>query len=199
MYIQPYIADIREYKAELRERYRKVRQEMPAHEKSGCDQKILERILRLNTYKNCRTLLTYVSSEIEVDTRKLLKTALDDGKIVGVPRCVPQSREIEFYIINSISDLSAGAYSIPEPDPLKCEKLIDYNSSVCIIPGLVFDKRGYRLGYGKGYYDRFLSDYKGETVGICYSNCVRGHLFNSRFDQKCNMLLTERYTFKTQP
>ena len=79
---------------------------------------------------------------------------------------------MEFYYITSFDDLQKGAYGILEPIKSKCEKLIDLNEGLCIIPALTFDEQGYRLGFGKGYYDRFLAGFPGKSVVICYSDFV---------------------------
>ncbi|OJU13029.1 MAG: 5-formyltetrahydrofolate cyclo-ligase [Clostridiales bacterium 43-6] len=191
------IKDIREYKNTLRELYKAKRQLLTHEEKQLLDTSIAHRVMKLYKYKQCKQLLTYVSTSIEVDTKAIIQQALKDGKRVGVPRCIPGTSEMEFYYITSLSDLSKGTFSVDEPDPETCEKITDFKDSFCIVPGLCFDFKGYRLGYGKGYYDRFLSDYHGDTLGICYANCVRQHLFHGRYDCRIDMLVTEKYIRRT--
>ena len=101
----PRIGDIREYKRELRARYRKKREDLDPAEKSRLDGDILGRFLRLNQYASSNLVLTYVSTPIEVDTRGLINRALSDGKRVAVPRCIDGTREMEFYEIHSVSEL----------------------------------------------------------------------------------------------
>ena len=66
-------------------------------------------------------------------------------------------------------------------------------NSLCVVPGMAFDCDGYRLGYGKGYYDRFLSGYHGVTAGICYSDCIRWKLPRGRFDRPVDILVTDKF------
>lgn len=90
------IEDIRPIKNTLRQKYKEIRLAMSAEEKTEKDASILRRVLSLWQYKCCSYLLVYVSTAIEVDTRRLIERALKDGKKVAVPRCVPGTREMEF-------------------------------------------------------------------------------------------------------
>jgi 5-formyltetrahydrofolate cyclo-ligase len=191
--------DIREYKKNLRQRYRDYRTRLQPQVKSRLDEDILSRVTRLNQYANTDLLLVYVSTPIEVDTRRLIEVALADGKRVAVPRCVPDTRLMEFYEITSLDQLSPGTFGVLEPDPDTATRLPEDPGGMCIVPALCYDEYGYRLGYGKGYYDRFLSGYSGITVGICYAACVRGSLVYGRYDRPVELLVTERYIKRTVP
>jgi 5-formyltetrahydrofolate cyclo-ligase len=191
--------DIREYKKNLRQRYRDYRTRLQPQVKSRLDEDILSRVTRLNQYANTDLLLVYVSTPIEVDTRRLIEVALADGKRVAVPRCVPDTRLMEFYEITSLDQLSPGTFGVLEPDPDTAKRLPEDPGGMCIVPALCYDEYGYRLGYGKGYYDRFLSGYSGITVGICYAACVRGSLVYGRYDRPVELLVTERYIKRTVP
>ena len=97
---------------------------------------------------------------------------------------------MRFYIISSFDDLSAGAYGIFEPKEGCKEALFD-SETLCIVPGLSFDKDGYRLGFGKGYYDRFLASFPGKTVGLCYEECVCEKTIRDKFDKSVSALITD--------
>lgn len=191
------IRDIREYKNSLRTMFRTRRQSVADDERQALDSNILTRLTRLNQYKNARQVLAYVSVHDEVDTRALIEKAIRDGKRVAVPRCVPNTRQMEFYYINSIDELEPGMFGVPEPNPEKSELMTDFSDSVCIVPGICFDKKGYRLGYGKGYYDRFLCNYNGTTIGLCYSICTKYNLIHGKFDRRSDIVITEKYVNRT--
>ena len=191
------IDDIREYKSELRKKIRRQREEMPPKQKALLDKMVLKNILKLRQYKSNDTILTYVSTKIEVDTFGLIRQALKDGKRVAVPRCIDNSREMDFYYITSIDQLEPRTFGVLEPIKEQCELLTDYSKGLCIIPGLVFDFDGYRLGYGKGYYDRFLSRFGGDTAGICYSSCGQWKLVHGFYDRRADLLVTEKYIRRT--
>ena len=186
------ITDIREYKKNLRTRYKNERLKLSPTEKQNLDEGVFNRFLKLNQYASSTTILAYVSTNIEVDTRKIIERALEDGKRVAVPYCVPDTRLLEFYLIDSLDDLTPGTFGVLEPTPDPEKRLTDWEKSLCIVPGLCFDFDGYRLGFGKGYYDRFLSEYTGIRVGICYSSGVRGHLHHGRYDRTVDVLVTEK-------
>lgn len=185
--------DIRPYKMELRNHYRGWRQALTEIKKAELDLKIRRRLLSLREFDREDLLLTYVSTPIEVDTIGIIKEALGRGKKVAVPRCIPGTREMEFYLITDLSDLAPGMFHVLEPIPERCQRLEDYSEGLCIAPGLSFDYSGYRLGYGKGYYDRFLSKFGGYTVGICYYECMRWRLPHGRFDCAVDALITEKF------
>ena len=115
--------DIREYKKELRAKFKQIRRDMPEQTKAELDDKICRKLVSTDAYKRCKRLLTYVSTEIEVDTMQLIYTALADGKTVAVPRCIDGTRNMDFFIITSDGQLEARTFGVLEPDPEKCEML----------------------------------------------------------------------------
>ena len=185
--------DIRHVKTELRQNIKRMRSELDCAIKKGMDDCITDAFLRSTSYTRSDVILTYVSTAIEVSTERIILTALSDGKRVACPRCIDGTREMDFYFIDSLDDLKPGTFGVREPE---MDQKMLYDSTgrpVCIVPGLSFDRWGYRLGYGKGYYDRFLSRYGGWTVGLCYSACVQYKLPHGRFDRPVDRLITEKY------
>lgn len=183
--------DIRKYKTELRQRYKQNRQLLPPGQKADWDSRIRTHVLRLYQYKRCHTLLIYVSTEIEVDTRGIIEQALADGKKVAVPRCIPGTRMMDFHYIPSLEVLRAGAFSVPEPNPL-LPVVTSFASCLMVVPALSLDSYGYRLGYGKGYYDRYMSEFTGQSVGLCYARDFRRHMYHGRFDRPVDLIITEK-------
>ena len=191
------ITDIRPIKTELRQKYRSLRQAMTQEIKKEYDDSIAERVRNLWQYSGNSVLLTYVSTPIEVDTIAIIRQALADGKRVAVPRCVPNTRNMEFYYIDSVEELETGAFGVLEPKP-NPDRLYDFmDGGLCLVPAFSYDWQGYRLGYGKGYYDRFLSRFNGNMVGICYSECVQRTLPHGRYDRPVELLVTEKYLRRT--
>lgn len=186
--------DIRIHKKELRDKYKQIRRDMTAEVKNERDNQIFSRLINMEAYKKSKLVLTYVSTDIEVDTISFIEYALKDNKIVAVPRCVDGTRDMDFYVIKSVNDLEEGSFSVLEPVPEKCEKLKNFDNAFCIVPALVYDSYGYRLGYGKGYYDRFLSAHKNMfLVGIGYCCCMVTKLIHGHFDVAVNTIVTEKY------
>ena len=190
--------DVRGIKSNLRSRYMELRRELSPQTKALLDSGVFDRIIRLRQYRNAKIVITYVSKDIEVDTLKLIEKAIDDGKTVAVPKCVKGTRNIDFYCIHSLDMLEKSTFGVMEPKTEQCQKLTDFSDSVCIVPGMSFDVKGFRLGYGKGYYDRFLAEYSGTTVGICYASCVRWKdLPRNKHDKPVDLIVTENYIRRT--
>lgn len=185
--------DLRIYKGKLRERTKRMRRNLDPQQKAQMDREITKRIQSLYQYREADTLLCYVSTPIEVNTHQLIEEALARGKRVAVPRCVAGTREMEFYLIHSFEDLERRTFGVLEPKVPGCTKLTDFSRSLCIVPALMYDLCGYRLGYGGGYYDRFLANYKGCKVGITYRKNILRFLHYGRYDVPVDILVTERF------
>lgn len=183
--------DIRVQKAEIRDQSKLLRNSLSSDDKHRLDQKIANRLLNLWYFREAELLLSYVSNSIEVDSRFIIRQALDQGKLVAVPRCVEGTRNIDFYIIKSLDELSEGSFGIYEPSENKINKLMNFSNCICIVPALSFDLNGYRIGYGKGYYDRFFSKKSLITIGICYDACVYKDLPHGKYDKKIDIIVTE--------
>lgn len=187
------LKNIKERKRELRAYYKKLRAECPQDIKQDLDKELTQKFLLLDEYKNCDTLFAFVSMPIECDTSKIIDNALLDNKRVALPKCKNKSGIMDFYFINSKDDLKKGMYSIFEPDSDKCKLVTDFSHGLCLVQGLCFDFQGYRLGFGKGYYDKFLNDFGGTSVGICYSRYVEKSLPHGIFDKYTDILVTEKF------
>ncbi len=191
--------DIRPLKQRMRDEIKDWRRSMSAETKAAYDSKILEKLLSVREYQACKIVLTYVSLPIEVDTLRLILRALADGKRVAVPRCVDDSRLMEFYFIESLDQLVPRTFGVLEPIKERCELVRDFQDSICIVPALAYDRAGYRLGYGAGYYDRFLSGYPGVKIGIVYARNLRRRLWSGRYDIPVDLILTERRLYSPVP
>ena len=139
----------KEIRAEVKKRRREADEET-LHEKSL---QILERFRQLSAYKDASLLLAYVDAKREVETRLLMRCAWDDGKKVAAPR-VDGDGIMHFYYLRSLKDLEPGAFGImgPRADCRICET----EEGLLLMPGVAFDEQGHRVGYGGGYYDRYL-------------------------------------------
>ena len=191
------VRNLKQKKIEYRSKYKKLRTNMTPDQKAQLDKALTENFVSTSEYKSADVLLAFVSKDIEVNTTEIIKRAFEDGKKVAVPKCRTEETLMDFYYIKSFDDLVKGAYNIMEPDEEKCEKLTDFSQGLCMVPGLVFDRDGYRLGFGKGYYDRFLGDFKGVSVGVCYSRCTENQLPRGYYDKPVDLVVTEKYTVHT--
>lgn len=158
---------MREVKKALRKELIAKRKTMDPGLKNTADLDIFEQLKPLADMASM--VLTYASTPIEVDTRRLIAYCLE----IEIPVALPRSgdTELSFYLIKSINELTAGRFGIDEP-PEDSPAVFD-EKALCVVPALCADGNGFRLGYGRGYYDRFLSKFGGTSVIICYSNFKR--------------------------
>ncbi len=183
-------------KVMLRKHYKDMREKMTAQYKRSLDIEIASRFLCTYEYMQAKTLLVYVSRATEVDTIGIIHGAFANGKRVAVPKC-EDNGIMNFYLINSMDDLKKGYAGISEPDVSRCTKLSDFADSICIVPGLSFDPEGYRVGFGGGYYDRFLANYEGISAGLCYTSFVKWDLPREEHDVPVSILVTDRFARHT--
>ena len=158
-------------KQDLRVHYKQVRRSLSRSERIAIDARVMETVCSLACYREARELYTYISCEYEIDTYALCRRAWQDGKTIIVPKCVPHTRKMEWYRIDSFDQLEWGSYGVMEPITEHVSAVSPYGSgtSLAIVPGLVFDMRGYRLGYGGGFYDVFLASFDGISIGLTRS------------------------------
>lgn len=180
-------------KNKLREDRRKARAELGETRKKEWDTAIFDRILALNSFKRAKTVLLYAPTAGEVNLLPLVRVARSHGKAVAFPKCDPETESMEFFLLAPDAKLEPGAFGIYEPPtgsaPCKCDK-----TTFCIVPGLTFDKNGNRVGYGKGYYDRFLADFPGITCGVVYEEFLAESIPVAEWDKPVKLLVTDRRT-----
>lgn len=186
------VIDIRPIKKQMRSSCKESRRAMDKTRKSNYDKKIQNKLLNLFLVREADVVLTYVSTEIEVKTLDFIETLLKQGKRVAVPKCLNDKGDMDFFCIDSLSDLKSGFFGVQEPDPQKSVVPATTEKSVCIVPAFLFDEKGFRLGYGKGYYDRFLSKFQGKTVGICYDENICDSLMHGKYDRPVGLIVTEK-------
>lgn len=170
---------------------RKFLSENNIEKKRSLDLEIQSRLLMSQEYREAQTILCYVSRKSEIDTVGIILASLSNHKRVAVPRCEEEG-VMRFFVISSLSDLETGSFHIREPkEGLK--ELTDFHRSLCICPSLCCDMRGYRVGFGKGYYDRFLKTYEGMTVSLCYSDALITEINVEEFDIPTQVVVTDEF------
>ena len=178
-------ADAPARKRELRGWARRVRDGVPAAERAARDDAIRAVVAALPAWRYAPLVLAYLSFGSEVETRGLVRAAWAEGRRVAVPRCTSRERAggpepaLDWVEIRSLKGLVPGAFGIEEPSeawPALGEREALAPDVVALVPGLVFDRAGMRLGYGGGYYDRFLQAVPGTSVGLCPDALLVGSL-----------------------
>ncbi len=176
-------------KKQLRRIFSDIRKSFSEEEKYNSDNKIFTKFVNSSFFNNFNKYLIYISVNNEVDTMNIIRYLLDNNKKIAVPYCC--GKEMDFYYINSTDDLIEGRFGIPSVDINISEKVTEFNETLCIVPALAYDVSGYRLGYGGGYYDRFLSENNIDTLGLCFEKCITDNLPHEYFDIKIDCVLTD--------
>lgn len=187
---------IAEKKQLLRKALLEKRKALHNEKKIKSDSLIAERFLSSNFYKQCKTLLIYCSTPIEVDTFKVIESALRDGKNVAAPVCTDFGGRMDFYLFDDVSQLVTAHFDILAPLPCEENLVVDFTDALCVVPALSFDGSGNRLGYGKGYYDRFLTRTDVLSVGFCYEDFLCEKLPTDSFDKTVDYLVCENSVIK---
>jgi len=181
-------------KKQLRKHFKEIRSGFQPHEKEMLDNGIYVNLTASEEYKCCNDLLIYVSGCIEADTLKIIGKALGE-KRVFCPKCVRGTNIMHFYRISGFDSLERGEYGIWEPKN-SCERSEKFENAMCVIPALSCDSEGYRLGFGKGFYDRFLTGFSGVKAVLCYDCCTVPALPYEIYDIKADMIITEKRTVR---
>ena len=181
--------NIKDEKNTLRANYRAHRAAIPENERKMRDAALCERLAASVSYRHAKALLAYAPIGSEIDITPLLRAALAAGKRVALPRSMANG-VMHFHYVTSLDLLVPGRFGIMEPAE-ECEPYAPVPSSLCLVPGMVFDRRGYRIGYGGGYYDRFLRDFDGTAVGVVYRDFLVPTLPHGRYDLAVAAIATE--------
>ena len=140
---------------------------------------------------NAPTVLFFCPLSTEPDIIPVAKKLLAIGKRIAFPISLTTTYELEFKYVERLEDLVLGAYGIKEP-PKDALSVTDFSDALCLVPALAFDKRGFRLGYGKGYYDRFLRASKVKSAGVVYSEFITDRLSVDKHDMSVDIIFTEK-------
>lgn len=168
-------------KNDLRNKYLEIRKNLVDKDKKSFV--IFDKIIKDKDYINAKVIGLYKSLSSEVNTDKLLEYSLEVGKVVLLPRVV--ENEIKFYRYNLNDSLEKSKFGVLEP----LESSNDYSIDLVIVPGVAFTIDGNRLGFGKGYYDRFLANKNIKTIGICFKEQICDYIPVNENDIKINKII----------
>ncbi|MBE3596881.1 MAG: 5-formyltetrahydrofolate cyclo-ligase [Hydrogenibacillus sp.] len=181
--------DVRQAKAKLRRIMRKRREDEGAL--AGDSARIVERLLETPEYARARVIAAYMPLPGEVDIRPLFERARRAGRSILLPRVERSGSSLVFYPFTDSSALIQGKLGIWEPDPSRVEPAEPSSIDLVIVPGLAFDRRGYRLGYGGGYYDRTLSLLvRSVRMAVAFSWQVLDFIPHDAHDERVSVIVT---------
>lgn len=189
------VSEKRAEKKRMRQAYKAVRESLLPEDKARFDACIKEALLDSMSVRYSGKILAYASLASEVETTEFCRKVLACGRELYLPKSYPGGI-MRFFAVGSLDDLQKGAFGVLEPEE-RAEKAYVPSSQkpdLCLVPGICFDVYGYRIGYGKGYYDRFLANFTGVAMGLAYEACVcRDALpIEKRTDKPVDFIVTEK-------
>ena len=178
-----------EDKSALRRRMKAAREGWEAEYRQKADAAIARHVLASEAWRAAGTVFAYVSVGCEVDTRALIEAALREGKRVCAPRCLGKGR-MEARAVESLEALVPGAHGLLEPAE-GAAIVPPEEIGLTIVPCLAADRRGHRLGYGGGYYDRFLRGAAGASMCLCRARALLEDVPREEHDAAVDMVVSE--------
>lgn len=174
-------------KEEIRKQIKKLRSELTPNDIIHKSDIITRRIIHEDIYTKCNNILLYMPINNEVDTTMLFCKALEDGKNIYYPKVY--GKNMEFIHVKSFNEFIEGSYGIKEP---VSDEAANIDDGLIIMPGVAFDKHLNRIGYGGGYYDRYISAHnKLRKLAICFECQIVNEVPSEAFDIKPEMIVTE--------
>jgi len=183
-------------KTKIRQSLLSSRREQPAEELEEKNKKIIARLTEESLFKKARTVLFYIPVRGEVDTLDAIRQSLAIWKKQVVVPKVAKEKQLELFEIKSLAELKPGAFGIFEPDVRPGRAVLPEELDLAIIPGIAFDERGNRVGYGHGYYDRLLKRVFAPAIGLAYENQLLSGIPAECHDVPVQLIITEKRTIE---
>lgn len=158
--------------------------------KKNCE-RINKRLFKQSFWQQSKTIAITISNGKEVDTSLIIQEALKQNKRVAIPKCNPGQKKMEFRTFQSIDQLETVYFGLKEPVVSKTDPVSPDEIDLLIVPGICYDKNGYRIGYGGGYYDRYLTQYSGLTVSLAFEAQLVSCIPAEAHDVPVHQILTE--------
>ncbi len=185
-------------KKELRNQVLQQLETMSLDDYKKRSEKMIEQLMKQDAYKKAQVIGITISRFPEVDTTSLIQAAWDAGKKVAIPKCVPRTRAMDFRIFTSYDELETVYIDLLEPVVEQTTAISKKQIDLLIVPGVVYSKEGYRIGFGGGYYDRYMSDYGGQTISLAFYCQLNQNIRIEEHDLPVEMIITENKTIDCQ-
>lgn len=153
---------------------------------------IIDQLLGLEEFKSAKNIGITISRFPEVDTKSLIEKAWALGKNIAIPKCLPSTRQMDFRIFNSYNDLEVVYGDLLEPIVDKTMSIEKTHIDLLLVPGVVYNKKGYRIGFGGGYYDRYLVDFNQATFSFAFSEQVKESIPVQLHDIPVQKIITDK-------
>jgi 5-formyltetrahydrofolate cyclo-ligase len=176
-----------------------IKAKLSALEKTEYEQRchrIAQHLYALPEWQQSDMVALTVSAPFEIDTWSIIRHVWMSGKKVCVPKCAPETKEMQFYLLSDFRELEKVYAGLYEPNPDKTIGISRDCIDFIIVPGLLFNENGYRIGFGGGYYDRFLPGFTGHTVSLAFSFQLSSDIPVESHDLPVQKVVTEEFVIK---
>ncbi len=153
-------------KTKVRESIIAKLENLSGKEKEAIESQLHQYLFNTELWKNANHIGVTMSQGFEWNTRPIIEKAWEQKKLVSVPKCSPTDKTLQFHVLESYDQLETVFYNLLEPKPEETKKTEKQHIDLLLVPGNVFNKEGYRIGFGGGFYDRFLTDYPNKTISL---------------------------------
>jgi len=185
------MSSIKEEKNRLRKKILAERARLTIEAKKNLSRKIMENLLATEIFSRAETVFLFVSFGSEVETLELIGQSLLLGKKVALPRTLLSEKKLVFHRLYTLGELVPGAYGILEA-PTRNPVIPPEEADLVVVPGVAFDRKGHRLGYGGGFYDRILTRVRAPKVALAFDLQVLPKVPAEKHDQRVDYIITEK-------
>ncbi|MFD1066253.1 5-formyltetrahydrofolate cyclo-ligase [Oceanobacillus locisalsi] len=184
-------------KKKMRQKMLEYLNGLSEYERKMTGEKLQQQLFTNPLFQQAATIGITISTITEWDTYHIIEKALKAGKTIASPKCMVKTREMQYYTWHETNQIQDGYAGIKEPIPDKTRPILYQDIDLLLVPGIVFDKEGYRIGYGGGYYDRMLMEYRGNTISLCSEKQMVDCIPRENHDLPVARLITEDRVIKT--
>ena len=172
---------------EILERLKKISLEERKNKESILYKKLFEN----ENFKKANSVAITIPFGTEINTFPIIEKMLAEGKLVCSPICEKETKEMTFYRLNSINNLVLGDYGIKTPQKIEENKVEKDKIDLIIVPGVAFDETNFRIGFGGGYYDRYLRNFKGNTIALAFKEQIIEKVPTNKYDLPVELVITD--------
>ncbi|EGV09817.1 5-formyltetrahydrofolate cyclo-ligase [Parvimonas sp. oral taxon 393 str. F0440] len=171
---------------EIQEKLKNISDE----DRKSFEEILYKKLFENENFKNAKCIALTIPFGTEINTYPIIEKLLENGKEVCAPICEKESRKMTFYKINSLDELIEGYYGIKTPPEID-ENIVEKDQiDLILVPGVGFDKDNFRIGFGGGYYDRYLNDFKGYTISLAFKEQIIQKVPTNEFDLPVDLVIT---------
>lgn len=181
-------------KSKIRKEIRIIRESLTKEEVDNKSKVITEKFLESEEYKKAKIIMSYMSIKNEIDMETINKKILEDGKKLVLPVMIKEKTTIRAVEVDNICEMATMAFGVKEPKGGK--EIMISEIDLIVVPGVAFDKNGNRIGFGKGFYDRFLYKTEVKKIALCYDFQIIDEIESERHDTPVEMILTEKNEYR---